>query len=192
MFLSRLDPNKTTRNFIQYLSAVFFTLFAGTMVLLPSDCLAQTSATGSSGLPVPRFVSLKSKNVNMRIGPGKQFQVAWKYVKKGLPIEIIQEYENWRKVRDPEGDEGWILHSLLSGKRTVIINPGELKKASGIVPMFDTASRESTLVARLEPGVVAQVLSCLEEWCRVSAGELSGHIEKKKLWGVYPDELIEE
>jgi SH3-like domain-containing protein len=143
-------------------------------------------------LPVPRFVSLKSQNVNMRIGPGKQFKVAWKYVKKGLPMEIIQEYENWRKVRDPEGTEGWILHSLLSGKRTVIINPGELKKASGVVPMYNSPSSEEALIARLEPGVVGQMLSCQEDWCQITAGEASGYVEKKKIWGVYPDELIEE
>ncbi len=160
--------------------------------LLPAECMAQTSSLGGSGLPVPRFVSLKSQNVNMRIGPGKQFQVAWKYVKKGLPIEIIQEYENWRKVRDPEGAEGWILHSLLSGKRTIIVNPGEVNKDSGIVPMYADASRESTLVARVEAGVVGSIVSCQEEWCRISLDGLSGHVEKKKLWGVYPDELIEQ
>ena len=192
LFLRNLDPSSIDGNFILRFCLAIFVTVAGIAALVPSDGLAQTSGVGGSGLPVPRFVSLKSQNVNMRIGPGKQFQVAWKYVKKGLPIEIIQEYENWRKVRDPEGVEGWILHSLLSGKRTVIINPGEVKKASGIVPMYASASRDDTLVARLEAGVVAQILSCQEEWCQVSVENFKGHVEKKKLWGVYPDELIEQ
>ena len=157
-----------------------------------SDAIAQSATTGKTGLPVPRFVSLKSARVNMRIGPGKQFKVVWLYLRKGLPIEIIQEYDNWRKVRDPEGAEGWILHSLLSGKRTTIINPGEIGKEAGIVNMYKEASGESELVARIEPGVIAQLMACQEQWCRVSADGTEGFLEKKTLWGVYPDELIEQ
>lgn len=128
----------------------------------------------------------------MRVGPGKQFQVAWKYVRKGLPMEIIQEYDNWRKVRDPEGSEGWILHSLLSGKRTVIINPGELNKASGIVSLHRSGTQDAAVTAKLEPGVIASVVSCDDEWCRLEANDFDGFADKKKLWGIYPDELIEK
>lgn len=153
---------------------------------------AQSSISGKTGLPVPRFVSLKSKRVNMRIGPGKQFKVVWLYLKKGLPMEIIQEYDNWRKVRDPEGQEGWILHSLLSGKRTVIINPGETDKQAGTVDMRNAEAASANVVARVEPGVVMDVLACQAELCRVSAKGSTGFLDKKFLWGVYPDELIEE
>ena len=155
-----------------------------------SPVAAQTG--GATGLPVPRFVSLKSERVNMWIGPGKQFKVAWLYLKKGLPIEIIQEYDNWRKVRDPEGSEGWILHSLLSGKRTAIVNPGEKDKNAGTVDLLNSASSPATLVARIEPGVVIDIKACEEEWCEISADGTDGFIEKKFLWGVYPDELIEQ
>ncbi|MEM9332727.1 MAG: SH3 domain-containing protein [Pseudomonadota bacterium] len=152
----------------------------------------QAQTTGKTGLPVPRFVSLKAQRVNMRIGPGKQFKVAWLYLKKGLPVEIIQEYDNWRKVRDPEGNEGWILHSLLSGKRTAIVNPGERDKEAGIADLRKDASEEADVMARIEPGVVTEVQACQEEWCLISADGESGYVAKKFLWGVYPDELIEQ
>src|SRR5690606_10249241 len=82
--------------------------------------LAQTAAVGASGLPLPRFVSLKSGKVNLRIGPGLNYPVEWLYLRAGVPMEIIQEYDNWRRVRDAEGAEGWINQSLLSGRRTAI------------------------------------------------------------------------
>ena len=75
-------------------------------------------ATGSvSGLPVPRFVSLKSDRVNVRSGPNKDQDVRWVYTRAGMPVEVTAEFENWRRIRDWEGAEGWVYHSLLSGKR---------------------------------------------------------------------------
>lgn len=191
-FLSELKIARVNRCLLISHVLLAFVTASSLTLYLSTPGLTQSSGAGGSGLPVPRFVSLKSQNVNMRVGPGKEFQVAWKFVKKGLPIEIIQEYENWRKVRDPEGSEGWILHSLLSGKRTVIVNPGEIDKASGIVSMYADTNTDETLVARLEAGVVGQVISCEEDWCEISIDGVDGHVEKRKLWGVYPDELIEK
>jgi len=170
---------------------ILFAMFCTSAVIYTSQVQAQSSQGSGTGLPVPRFVSLKSAKVNMRIGPGKQFQVVWRYVKKGLPVEIIQEYDNWRKVRDPEGDEGWILHSLLSGKRTIIVNPGDKGNADAIAPLYANPAPEERQIARIEPGVVAQVLACQKEWCQISTDSAEGYVEKKLLWGVYPDELIE-
>ena len=107
-------------------------------------------------------------------------------------MEIIQEYDNWRKVRDPEGQEGWILHSLLSGKRTIIVNPGETGNAEGIVNMREGDAGNSKTIARIEPGVVMQVNSCQDNQCRLSVQGTTGYLDKTHLWGVYPDELIEE
>ena len=87
---------------------------------------------GPSGLPLPRFVSLKSGRVNSRIGPGVNYAVDWMYLKPGLPMEIIQEYDNWRRVRDPDGAEGWINQSLLSGRRTAIAAPWQKGKDARI------------------------------------------------------------
>lgn len=164
---------------------------AFTLIVFFQPVMSIAQSSGGSGLPLPRFVSLKSERVNMRIGPGREFQVVWLYLKKGLPIEVIQEYENWRKVRDPQGAEGWILHSLLSGKRTIIVNPGELENLDNVSEMRAKASADSELIARLQPGVVADIEGCSDDWCRVSVDGLEGYIEKKQVWGVYPDELIE-
>jgi len=171
-----------------------FTLFLAVLIFpnTISATYAQVSATGKSGFPLPRFVSLKSQKVNMRVGPGTEFPIAWRYLKRGLPMEIIQESDNWRKVRDSEGNEGWILHSLLSGNRTAIINPWEKDKQVGLTELRSDAEKSARLKAKMEPGVVAEVEGCEESWCRISVGSTKGYVEKQNLWGVYPDELIEE
>jgi SH3-like domain-containing protein len=151
---------------------------------------AHAMAKGPSGLPLPRFVSLKASRVNMRVGPGRDYHVEWLYLKRGLPMEIIQEYDNWRKVRDPDGNEGWILHSLLSGRRTVIIAPWE--SAGARIPMFGQAVEAAAIKASLEPGVVAELVACGSDFCEISAKGAEGFIPRKKLWGVYPDEKLED
>ena len=146
-------------------------------------------ANGPSGLPLPRFVSLKSARVNMRVGPGREYHIDWMYLKRGLPMEVIQEYDTWRKVRDSEGSEGWILHSLLSGNRTAIVAPWDRSgRLFALRGQPDGLSRE---VARLEPGVVATVSSCRDGWCRIDAGGSRGFVEQTQLWGVYPDESFD-
>lgn len=148
------------------------------------------AANGPSGLPLPRFVSLKSSRVNMRVGPGRDYQIDWMYLKRGLPMEVIQEFDTWRKVRDPEGNEGWILHSLLSGSRTAIVIPWENKGAT--VTLHDRPHADSRVVAEFEAGVVATVASCQDGWCRLEADGVEGYAEQTLLWGVYPDESFEE
>ena len=155
-------------------------------VLLATAGPAHALTLGPSGLPLPRFVSLKSERVNMRIGPGQAYQVQWLYLKRGLPMEVIQEYDNWRKVRDSEGNEGWVLHSLLSGERTAIVAPWS--GAREFITMHAGADGSAPLVARLEPGVVAKVDECSQGWCRLEAGGLDGFVEQTLLWGVYPGE----
>lgn len=151
---------------------------------------AQPANRGMSGLPLPRYVSLKSERVNMRVGPGREYQVEWMYLKRGLPMEIIQEYDNWRKVRDPEGNEGWILHSLLSGSRTVIVAPWD--KERKYVEMRDEPSPGARIVARIQPTVVAPVSACTKGWCKLEVAGASGYVRQNQLWGVYPDETLDD
>lgn len=106
-------------------------------------------------------------------------------------MEVIQEYDNWRKVRDPKGDEGWILHSLLSGKRTVIVNPGAIGAPGQLVNMQSAPETQSKSIARLEPGVIGEIRGCQEKWCSLLVDGTQGFVAKSELWGVYPDELIE-
>ncbi len=107
-------------------------------------------------------------------------------------MEIIQEFDNWRKVRDAQGNEGWMLHSLLAGKRTAIINPWEEDKNKGRADLKSKADPASRTIARIEPGVIAAVDYCDENWCHVTIEKSDGYVNKANIWGVYPDELIEE
>src|SRR5271154_503306 len=118
---------------------------------------AKDSALTTSGLPVPRYVSLKSDHVNVRAGPTKDNDVAWVYTRSGLPVEITAEFENWRRGRDSEGAEGWVYHSLLSGRRTAVVT---MKSKDELAPTYDSADQASAVAARLQAGVVTLAKRC--------------------------------
>ncbi|MCF4097015.1 SH3 domain-containing protein [Maritalea mediterranea] len=153
---------------------------------------------GPSGLPLPRFVSLGSSKINVRHGPGQKYDVAWIFTQSGLPVEVIQEFDTWRKVRDSEGDEGWIHQSLLSGRRTGLIAPW-LNEQSQAIPLYARADRGAPLRAQLAPKVLVTVEECIVAWCEVAGsfqpeGEnarsqnFKGWVEKQFVWGVYENE----
>jgi SH3-like domain-containing protein len=170
----------------------------GVVVSLPgaTDCSrawAQGLPTPSiTSLPVPRYVSLKSDRVNLRSGPGTEYPTSWVYRRAGLPLEILKEYEGWRQVRDADGASGWVVQSFLSGRRTALIEPWEVK--AGVAPpqiaVFADESEKSTLVANVEAGVIANVLSCNGKWCRITVDPFKGYVPQKRLWGVYASEVI--
>lgn len=144
-----------------------------------------------SGLPLPRFVSLKSDRVHARQGPSLEHKVLWVYTRAGLPLEVIKEFDGWRQVRDSDGAEGWILQSLVSGRRTALILPWETK--GGKAPKINLLSNDAAgaqPVAIVEAGVIANIRSCDTKWCHVSVGDYRGYIEQNKLWGVYPGEPV--
>ncbi len=166
--------------------------------LAPSPASAQSAATGAqnvrlgpSGLPLPRFVSLKSARVNSRVGPGVNYSVDWMYTKSGLPMEIIQEYDNWRRVRDAEGSEGWINQSLLSGKRTAIVAPWQRGKDAP-VNLYREPGEQSGVVAMVEPGVIGSIKSCDGQWCEMTLGGQTGWVSQAQLWGAYPGEKVKD
>jgi SH3-like domain-containing protein len=146
-------------------------------------------ATGSvSGLPVPRFVSLKSDRVNVRSGPNKDQEVRWVYTRASMPVEITAEFENWRRIRDWEGAEGWVYHSLLSGKRFAVVVP-TLK--DDLVPLYKSPDTASAETARLQSGVLGQLKSCNGSWCQFTGENFDGWIRQERLWGAYPNEKVE-
>ena len=155
----------------------------------PAAAQAEPNPLRGTGLPVPRFVSLKSDDVNVRRGPGGAYDVAFTFVRASLPVEIIQEFDNWRKIRDSEGSEGWVFASLLSGERTAIVAPWE---PEGQFAARRTAGGGAPIVAYLQPRVVASVEECTGSWCLVTGEGFVGWIEQKRLWGVYPEERFEE
>ncbi len=143
---------------------------------------------GPSGLPLPRFVSIKAGKVNVRKGPSSDHEVAWVFQRKGMPVEITLEFENWRKIRDSEGGEGWILQSMLSGKRNALVADWAKNKS---VVLRNGASDKSAALARLSVGVVSEIKSCNGQWCYVVAADYEGYARQNQLWGVYPDERLD-
>lgn len=151
----------------------------------------QVSGGTPSGLAVPRFVSLKSDRVHARQGPGTDHKVLWVYQRAGLPLEVIREFEGWRQVRDSEGAESWVVQSLVSGRRTVLIMPWEARQGRPAkVELRATDSENAPSVAIVEAGVIANVRSCDTRWCYVSVGDFRGYVPQRRLWGVYPGETI--
>jgi len=142
----------------------------------------------ASGLPLPRFVSLKADKVNMHIGPAKNHEVKWLYQRAGLPVEITAEFENWRRIRDSDGTEGWVYHSLLSGRRTGVVTA---KSKDELIPLHERADGKSAVIAQLQPGVLGSVKRCNSGWCRMQGQGFDGWIPQDRLWGVYPNEKVE-
>lgn len=156
-----------------------------------SPTLAQGAGKGASGLPLPRFVSLKSKRVNIRIGPSTDYAVAWMYMKAGTPMEIIQEYDNWRRVRDADGTEGWVNQALLSGDRTAVAAPWMRGKGSDVfVNMRREPQSGAAVTAKLQPGVVITVDECNGDWCHSSVNGAEGWVNQAEIWGAYPGEAF--
>jgi SH3-like domain-containing protein len=150
---------------------------------------ADDTAGPVSGLPLPRFVSLKADKVNLRAGPTRDHDVTWVFTRAGLPVEITAESENWRRIRDSEGTEGWVYHSLLSSRRTALVAPWSKKDET--FPLYASGDRSARVTAQLQPGVLGAVRSCDKKWCRIYGDGFDGYIEQERLWGVYPDETVE-
>jgi len=157
------------------------------------------TAASATGLPLPRFASLKSDNVNLRQGPGPDYRILWIYKRAGLPVEILRQHEASRQVRDGDGPLGWAPSSLLSGPRTALVAPWAMRREEGqlrgsldatLQPLRSDDDAHASTVAILEPGVVTTVLSCNGKWCRVAVDDLRGYIEQPRLWGVYEGEIV--
>jgi len=178
-------PRQTILPIALTLALAFFGLAFSPM----AHAAGTEGATGSvSGLPVPRYVSLKSERVNVRTGPTKDHDVAWVFTKQGLPVEITAEFETWRRIRDSEGAEGWVYHSMLSGRRTAVVTAREKDQLIGVLRR---PASEGELTAQLQPGVLASVRRCDGQWCRVSGRQFEGWVPQERLWGVYPNEKVD-
>ena len=155
----------------------------------PAAPAERAPTTGSvTGLPLPRFAALRSDEVNMRSGPGTRFPIEWTYQRRELPVEIVREFELWRRVRDPEGTEGWVHQSTLMGRRSFIVRgaPGSE------VMLRRRAEDQAQPVARLRPGVVGRLRACETNnpWCEAQIGEFRGYIKRADIWGVGPAEEV--
>jgi SH3-like domain-containing protein len=141
-------------------------------------------------LPIPRFVSLKSDEVNLRTGPGTRYPIEWVVSKKGLPVEVIAEFDTWRRVRDWEGIEGWVQQALLTGRRSLVVTGKDEQ------PIYNEPNEGSGLMAKAEPGVIGALLRCpvdggQADWCYVDLKGYRGWMRRASFWGAYPGEKVE-
>ncbi|MFM9863887.1 MAG: SH3 domain-containing protein [Micropepsaceae bacterium] len=134
----------------------------------------------ATGMPVPRWVTIKAQRVNVRRGPSLEDNLLWTYVRPGLPVEIIAEYDSWRRIRDVEGQTGWVKSVMLDGRRRVMftgrVNTAILRAPDG----------EADAVALAAPGLIAELAGCEGEWCEVSTRGYDGFVTRDRLWGVWP------
>jgi len=161
----------------------FLLLIAVASIGAPHPVSAQLKGTG---LPLPRFVSLRADEVNMRAGPGVQYPVEWVYHRQYLPVEVIAEYGTWRKIRDWQGTQGWIHQSMLAGRRSLVVT-------GAVRTVRREASSDSAAAAKAEPGSVGRVLRCSSEssWCKVEIGGHEGWLRRVDFWGTYRREAVE-
>ncbi len=142
---------------------------------------AEIDESTGKALPLPRFVSLKSDEINVRVGPGTRYSISWVFRKEDYPVEIIQEFDQWREIRDHEGSIGWVHKNMLQGKRHVVVT-GDVRTLRRIPDVT------SPPVIRAEPGVIGQLIECKKDWCRLQIDSRKGWLPKTQIWGVYPKE----
>lgn len=160
---------------------------AAACVLLGMAALATVAlaADDNAVLKVPRFVSLHSDKVNLRTGPGRQYPIEWVLTRKNMPVEVTAQFEHWRRVREWDGTEGWVQEHMVDSKRFVVVDRSDRE---GNNPLRAGPDPVAAVVARAEPGVIARLLGCQGDWCRVEAAGTSGWMKRNEIWGVYPDE----
>lgn len=185
MRMSHLSPSVRSPNHGS-LTTQTFVRCCLVAVLFIAAVTARPPQAGAGGLPLPRFASLKKSPVNLRVGPGVQYGIKWVYVRPKIPLEIYEEFGNWRRVRDWQGATGWILGSLLSGRRTAVIAPWSTNN----IGLRQKPSSTSPVTAWLEPHVVVGLVNCDGHWCRVAVNPTSGFVRQKRLWGIYPNETF--
>ena len=166
------------------MKAIFLTIIA--IIFHFSPAHADEIKIGKSGFSLPRMVSLRSEPANARSGPGENYPIEWVYQQKGAPVEIIDEYDVWRKVKDWEGSVSWVKQSLLTGKRFVkVITLGENN-------IYNSDSFSSKVIAKVEDGVVGEVKKCAKssDFCLIRFDTIEGWVSKKNIYGIYKNESI--
>ena len=157
---------------------IIFGFFAALLATGPVQ--AQTVGP-ETGKPIPRFETLRFDTVRMRRGPGRTYPIAWLFKRKGLPVQVVREYQDWRQVRDPYGDIGWIKRTQLSAARYGLVSKDR-------APLYRKAEEGSRIAVRAQTGVVLRLSECSLNWCYGSAKGYGGWVRKDALWGVDPEE----
>ncbi|MBL4804212.1 MAG: hypothetical protein JKY71_05050 [Alphaproteobacteria bacterium] len=164
------------------ITAVLLIFCAFSSVSAQEAAKSTPDAFRSTEYPLPRFVSLSSDEAYVRSGPGRKYPILWVYKQRSIPVEIILEYDVWRKIHDFDGQKGWVHKSLLSGRRTGFI------QNDGLVSLYKKPRKDSRVTAYLEPKLLVSISACEGGWCEVDAKEYSGWLEQSMIWGVYEGE----
>lgn len=158
-------------------------LLAALLAASGMPALSAARAENAVANKLPRFVSLRSDDINLRVGPGQTYPIEWVLTKKDMPVEIVQEFQNWRRIRLWREQSGWVLDRMVTGERHVIV-------AGAVRTLYRRPDSQSEVVARAEPGVVAKLIACQGDWCQIQAGGYRGWLERGSVWGVLPDETV--
>ena len=167
-------------------AALFFLLVfaASPGFAVEEDSSNAVKGFNASNLPVPRFASLASGEVNLRTGPGLRYPIRLILTKDALPVEIIREFDTWREIRDADGDTGWVHKSLLSGRRTGLV-------FGAMRTVYKKNSADARPVVKLEPGVIVDIDHCEQTWCYIKIAGYKGWIRRDGIWGIYANEEID-
>ncbi len=155
------------------------------ILLIALATLSLSSASAQQRRETPYWASIASGQAMMRTGPGRNYPATWTYVRADLPIRVVEIYQNWRKIEDPDGTRGWMLVSLLSDTRTAIVR-GESPR-----PMHEQPDEASAIRFRAAPGVVGRISRCAGGWCRIDVHGRDGFIRAEHIWGVGANETVE-
>ena len=153
------------------------------MIAMAPAPLARAGGVGSvTNLPLPRYVSMKASEGNVRRGPSLSHRIDWVFQRRDMPLRVTAEHGHWRRVEDRDGMGGWVHYSLLSGVRTVLVE-------QDMLALHVRPDPNAPVAAALELGVVARLGDCDLEWCELRTGGYKGWAPKARIWGVGPNEI---
>lgn len=157
---------------------------AGPAAADPENGGAPPVPAGRTGLPLPRFVSLRSNEVNLRTGPGTRYPIDWVYHRRGMPVEIVDEFDTWRRIRDWQGTEGWVHQSMVQGQRGILVTGKRHTLRRRPEP-------DAPGVALVDAGAIGVLERCLDDWCEVTLDGFAGWLKRDAFYGLYSGEKVE-
>ncbi len=152
--------------------------FVAILLTLPLLLVPTISGAVNTIKEVDYFASLRSAETNVRAGPGQNYPIKFTYKLRGIPMQVISEYDNWSEIRDYEGQSGWVTNSLLTKKRTLMV-----RTAKSFINLHSKNNEKSHIIYRLENNVIGDYIKCVEDWCGIKVGKKKGWVQKKELWG---------
>lgn len=160
------------------------TIFRLMILVIGAALLSLPDGASAQDRETPYWASVSAGQARMRTGPGRNFPISWLYQRAGLPVRVVEVYENWRKVEDPDGTQGWMLVNLLSADRTAMIT-GDIR------PLREAPQPNARVRYQAEPGVIGRIRTCRRGWCEIDVRGRSGFVEIAHLFGVEDDERVD-